>query len=159
MIGTEKADFLKAVKSHQSGRKHGTAKFGDLVKVGIAVAEGTAEEAVLELMQGFHGRKTTHLFRRELFFSMCSALRIKSTRQHDELADVILEVQNRIRHSGRLIGKRSIGSTLLVKGLEFDHAVIIHANSMSRKDWYVALTRATTSVTILSPSECFPPSA
>jgi DNA helicase-2/ATP-dependent DNA helicase PcrA len=159
MVGAEKADFLKAVKSHASGKKCGTAKFGDLIKVGIAVAEGTAENAVLELLQGFNGKKTTRLFRRELFFSMCSALRIKSTRQHDKLTDVIWDVQNRIRHSGRSIGKRSIGSTLLVKGLEFDHAVIIHANNMSRKDWYVALTRATTSVTILSPSACFSPAA
>ena len=159
MVGAEKTDFLKAVKSHASGKKCGTSKFGDLIRVGIAVAEGTAENAVLELMQGFNGKKTTRLFRRELFFSMCSALRIKSARQHDELTDVISEVQNRIRHSGRSIGKRSIGSTLLVKGLEFDHAVIIHANNMSRKDWYVALTRATTSVTILSPSECFSPFA
>jgi len=159
MIGAEKTDFLKAVKSHQCGKKLGTAKFGDLIKTGIAVAEGTAEEAMLNLMQGFHGRKSTHLFRRELFFSMCSALRIKPTRQYDALADVIWEVQNRISHRGRSIGKRSIGSTLLVKGLEFDHAVIIHANNMSRKDWYVALTRATTSITILSPSECFSPAA
>lgn len=159
MIGAEKTDFLNAVRSHQSGKKRGTAKFGDLVKAGIAVVEGTEEEAALELMKEFHDRKATHLFRREMFFSMCSALRIKSARQHEALTDVIWEVQNRIRHSGRSIGKRSIGSTLLVKGLEFDHAVIIHADNMSRKDWYVALTRATTSVTILSPSECFSPAA
>jgi DNA helicase IV len=59
------------------------------------------------------------------------------------LKDTIWEVQNRLRHIGRIIPKRAIGSTLLVKGLEFDHAVIIHTDSMSRKDWYVALTRAT----------------
>lgn len=159
MISAEKPDFLKAVESHQCGKKLGTTKFGDLIKTGIAVAEGTAEEAVLELLEGFYARGNTRLFRRELFFSMCSALRIKTTRQHDALADVIWEVQNRIRHKGRMIGKRSIGSTLLVKGLEFDHAVIIYAKKMSRKDWYVALTRATTSVTILSPSECFSPAA
>jgi DNA helicase-2/ATP-dependent DNA helicase PcrA len=42
-----------------------------------------------------------------------------------------------------------------VKGLEFDHAVIIHADNMTRKDWYVALTRAAKGITILSPSERF----
>lgn len=157
MIGAERTDFLKAVRSHQSGKKAGTAKFGDLIKAGIAVAEGTVEEAVFELMQGFRRRATTRLFRREMFFAMCSAVRSRSGRQHEALTDVICEVQNRIRHSGRSIGKRSIGSTLLVKGLEFDHSVIIHADNMSRKDWYVALTRATTSVTILSPSECLSP--
>lgn len=157
MIGAEKTTFLNAVKSHQGGKKLGAAKFGDLVKTGIAVAEGTADEAVLELMQGFHGREATRLFRGEMFFAMRSALQVKAIRQYDTLTDAIWDVQNRLRHTGRSIGKRSIGSTLLVKGLEFDHAVIIHADNMSRKDWYVALTRATTSVTILSPSECFSP--
>lgn len=154
MTGVAQVDFLGAVKSHQCGKKLGTAKFGDLVKIGISVAESNGLEAVLELMEGFRRRTTTRLFRKELFFAMCSALRIKSARQNDALTDVIWEVQNRIRHSGRSIQKRSIGSTLLVKGLEFDHVLIIHADTMSRKDWYVALTRATTSVTILSPSEC-----
>lgn len=159
MTGVEQTDFLSAVKSHQCGKKLGTSKFGDLIKIGISVAENNGVEAVLELMQGFQRRTTTRLFRKELFFSMCLALRIKSARQQNALMDVIWEVQNRIRHAGRSIGKRCIGSTLLVKGLEFDHAVIIHADNMSRKDWYVALTRATTSVTILSPSESISPSA
>ena len=159
MIGAEKTAFIKAVKSHQGGKKLGAANFGDLIKIGIAVAEGTADEAVFELMQGFYDRRATRLFRREMFFAMRSAIQIKSARQYDTLTDAIWDVQNRIRHTGRSIGKRSIGSTLLVKGLEFDHAVIIHADNMSRKDWYVALTRATNSVTILSPSECFSPSS
>ena len=115
------------------------------------------DKSVLELMQGFHGRETTRLFRREMFFAMRSALQIRFVRQYDTLTDAIWDVQNRIRHTGRSIGKRSIGSTLLVKGLEFEHVVIIHADNMSRKDWYVALTRATNSVTILSPSEKFSP--
>ena len=157
MTGAEKTPFLSSVKSHQIGGNRGAAKFGDLEKIGIAVTEGTMDEDVLELMQGFHGRGATRLFRREMFFAMRTALQIKSARQYDTLADAIWVVQNRIRHAGRSIGKRSIGSTLLVKGLEFDHAVIIHADNMSRKDWYVALTRAINSVTILSPSECISP--
>lgn len=153
MTYVEKPAFMNAVKSHQDGKELGATKFGDLVKIGIAVAEGTMDESVFELMQGFHAREATRLFRREMFFAMRSALQIRFARQYDTLTDAVWDVLNRIRHTGRSIGKRSIGSTLLVKGLEFDHAVIIHADSMSRKDWYVALTRATTSITILSPSE------
>ncbi len=158
MIGAERANFLKAVKAHQCGKKRGASQFGDLIKAGIAVADGTSEEDLLNLMQGFHAMKSSRVFRKERFFSMRSALRIKSERQHEALTDVVSEVQNRIRHTGRSIGKRCIGSTLLVKGLEFDHAVIIQSDNMSRKDWYVALTRATTSVTILSSSESISPS-
>ena len=75
------------------------------------------------------------------------------------LGDAIWAVQNRTRHAGRQIGKRSIGSTLLVKGLEFDHSVIVYADNMSRNDWYVALTRATKGLTILAPSQMIRPAA
>ena len=157
MTGAERTAFLKAVESRLGGRKLGVAEFGDLIATGIAVVGCASDEALLELMQGFARRETIRLFRREMFFAMQSALQIKSTRQSDTLSNAIWEVQNRARHKGRSIARRSIGSTLLVKGLEFDHAVIVYAGNMSRKDWYVALTRATTSMTILSPSEVFSP--
>jgi DNA helicase-2/ATP-dependent DNA helicase PcrA len=45
---------------------------------------------------------------------------------------------------------RCTGSTLLVKGLEFDHAVILRGQSWGgSKDLYVALTRGSKSVTLL----------
>jgi DNA helicase-2/ATP-dependent DNA helicase PcrA len=99
----------------------------------------------------------TRIYRREMFSAMRAALRMKGLRPGSDLKDAIWEVQNRLRHIGRIIPKRAIGSTLLVKGLEFDHAVIIHTDSMSRKDWYVALTRATAGLTILSTFEKFTP--
>jgi hypothetical protein len=155
MIGADRAPFFDAVKSHQSGGKRGAANFGNLIKIGIAVAEGPLGASTLELIQGFHDRASTHLFRREMFFAMRAALQNHFIRPYDSLTDSIWDVQNRARHIGRAIGRRSIGSTLLVKGLEFEHSVIIHATNMSKKDWYVALTRATKSMTILSPSEKF----
>lgn len=158
MTGADETAFCEAVKSCQSGRKRGATNFGDLITTGVAVAGGGDDEVLLDLLDGFHRRSKTRLYRRDMFFTMRAALRRRrSSRRDNSLSDEIWEVQNRARHVGRPIGKRSIGSTLLVKGLEFDHAIIIHAESMSRKDWYVALTRATSSVTILSPSEIISP--
>jgi DNA helicase-2/ATP-dependent DNA helicase PcrA len=55
------------------------------------------------------------------------------------------------RHRGRPVGrKRLIGTTLLVKGLEFDHAIVLDAGSLSRKELYVALTRGAKSLTVIS---------
>lgn len=161
MTGAERTPFLDAVRSQQGGGKAGAAKFGALVNVGIAMAgaDGSFDAHLLALMEGFYSRRDTRLYRREMFFAMRSALRMMSTQSANDLGDAIWEVQNRVRHAGRHIGKRSIGSTLLVKGLEFDHAVVVHAENMTRKDWYVALTRATTGLTILSPSERITPAA
>lgn len=57
--------------------------------------------------------------------------------------------QNRSKYS------RCVGSTLLVKGLEFDHAIIIRdpqwrSNWGNYRDLYVALTRGSKTVTILN---------
>jgi DNA helicase-2/ATP-dependent DNA helicase PcrA len=159
LTGAEQADFLKSVKSRQNGGRLGTAKFGGLIDIGVTFLQSHADEALLELMQGFYGKTDTYCFRREMFYAMRAALRVKCARQSCTIADAIWEVQNRFRHAGRLISNKSIGSTLLVKGLEFDHAVVIHTDNMTREHWYVALTRATKSVTILSPSECLKPAA
>lgn len=155
LTGVEETRFLDAVKSRQGGGKLGVARYGDLIVTGLAVIHDPTDQAILDLMNGFNAQEYTYCFRKEMFFAMRAALRIKCARQSCTLADAIWEVQNRIRHAGRLINTKSIGSTLLVKGLEFDHAVVVHADSMSRKDWYVALTRAVKSVTILSPFDRF----
>jgi hypothetical protein len=157
LTGAEQTDFLNGVKSRQAGGKLGTAKFGELINIGLTVAQNPGDEALLELMQGFYERSDTYCYRREMFFAMRAALRIKCTQQPCALADAIWEIQNRARHAGRFMASKSIGSTLLVKGLEFDHAIVIHADNMTRKDWYVALTRAAKSVTILAPSGHFKP--
>jgi hypothetical protein len=153
MIGAERSPYLAAIKSRQTGGRAGATKFGSLIDLGIAVTTDTSDEALLALMQGFQSRSETRLFRREMFFAMKSAIGIKISQKSDSLTDAIWQVQNRIRHTGRTFSKRSIGSTLLIKGLEFDHAVLIHSSNMTCKDLYVALTRATKGMTILSESE------
>ena len=55
------------------------------------------------------------------------------------------------RYRGRPVGRRRlIGTTLLVKGLEFDHAIVLDAASLGRKELYVALTRGARSLTVIS---------
>jgi hypothetical protein len=58
------------------------------------------------------------------------------------------------KHQSRSNVRRSIGSTLLVKGLEFEHAVILRDGNWVKnwggyKDLYVALTRGTKSATLI----------
>jgi len=54
------------------------------------------------------------------------------------------------KHQSRNSSFRCIGSTLLIKGLEFDHAVIIRGSNWgTNKDLYVALTRGSKSVTLI----------
>jgi DNA helicase-2/ATP-dependent DNA helicase PcrA len=65
--------------------------------------------------------------------------------------------QRDFRHSGRPIRhNKLIGTTLLVKGLEYDHAIILEADSMTPKELYVALTRGAKSITIVTLRNVLP---
>lgn len=67
------------------------------------------------------------------------------------LAEAAEKYHGEFRYKGRPVGRRRlVGTTLLVKGLEFDHAIVLDAASLSRKELYVALTRGARSLTVIS---------
>jgi AAA domain len=155
MTGAGETPFLSAVEARRKGSRKGTAQFGPLVDLGVVLVDNPTSANRLALLDGFYRRDDSYCFRREMFYAMRAALLICISRPSTTLADAIWEVQSRARHAGRIVAKRSVGSTLLVKGLEFDHAVVIHAPNMTRKDWYVALTRASATLTLLVPAQRF----
>jgi DNA helicase-2/ATP-dependent DNA helicase PcrA len=74
------------------------------------------------------------------------------------LAEAGEKYQGEFRYKGRPVARRRlIGTTLLVKGLEFDHAIVLDAASLSRKELYVALTRGARSLTIVSANPVLNP--
>lgn len=56
----------------------------------------------------------------------------------------------RNRHENRQLASRSIGSTLLLKGLEAEVAVIPSPENMDARHLYVALTRGSTRIVVCS---------
>lgn len=59
-------------------------------------------------------------------------------------------------HSGRPHYNCVIGSTLLVKGLEFDNAIVLYPEDFRKKeDFYVAISRATKKVILISETDTF----
>jgi DNA helicase-2/ATP-dependent DNA helicase PcrA len=92
-----------------------------------------------------------------MLYAMRAAMRLGVGDAAQALSERVWEVQNCIRHFGRRFGRASVGSILLVKGLEFDHSVIVHQATMTNKDWYVALTRASKTIRVLAPSQLLIP--
>jgi hypothetical protein len=87
----------------------------------------------------------------DLFNRAIGVLRKHGVHPQLTLAEAAEKYQTEFRHRGRHVGRRKlIGTTLLVKGLEFDHAIVLDAGSLSRKELYVALTRGAKSLTIIS---------
>jgi hypothetical protein len=64
--------------------------------------------------------------------------------------DAAVQVRELSRLIGRPLAKRTVGSTLLLKGLEADAAVILNPELMDRQHLYVAMTRGARILVICS---------
>lgn len=99
----------------------------------------------------------TSAYRRDLLYRFLSVLKIHIDGDAKTLSDSAILYQRDMRHTGRPISHRKlIGTTLLVKGLEYDHAVVLDADALDAKDLYVAMTRGSKSLTIIGTSRHLP---
>lgn len=93
----------------------------------------------------------TQVFRRELLTEMKRAAQEFTTGRHTSFEDAAYAARYRTRVHGRKPEPRIISRTLLIKGLEFDHAIVLNADQLqNRENFYVAITRGSKSLTILS---------
>lgn len=90
------------------------------------------------------------LFRREAWFGILDALRLCEATPGLAAVDAVDNLRNQLRTTGRRPEARIVGRALLVKGLEFDHAVIESPGECNAHELYVCLTRGSRSVTLMS---------
>jgi hypothetical protein len=99
----------------------------------------------------------TSAYRRDLLYRFLNVLKIHIDGEEVTLSEAANLYQRGMRHTGRPISHRKlIGTTLLVKGLEYDHAVILDADALNAKDLYVAMTRGSKSLTIIGTARYLP---
>jgi len=73
------------------------------------------------------------------------------------LAEAITRSRNKLRNKGRVLENRVASRPLLIKGLEFDHVIILDAERFKVEELYVALSRGRKSVTVLSQRSVLSP--
>lgn len=92
------------------------------------------------------------LYRRELWFEMLKAVESYARGEGESLADIAWRIRDNGRILGRQIPQRAVSRTHLIKGLEFDHSIVLDADNLDAKQLYVALTRGSKYLTVLSKS-------
>ncbi len=90
--------------------------------------------------------------RRELWTEIKRTLDLylESPGKFADLTEVATQARRHTRLVGRRPEKRTVATVLLIKGLEFDHTVVIDTDNLTAKELYVALSRAKQTVTVLS---------
>lgn len=97
-------------------------------------------------------------YRRDLYDSIYWAL-IEADNENISVKKAMENRRNKLRRVGRKVYGRCIGTTLLTKGLEFDNVVVLNAHEFKcPKHLYVALTRASKKLIVISENSILKPS-
>lgn len=92
------------------------------------------------------------IFRKELLIDLERTISLYQTGNYLSLTKAAWHIRNNLRFSSKYKFSKVISRTLLIKGMEFDHAILLDADALDKKNFYVAITRGTKSLTILSRS-------
>jgi DNA helicase-2/ATP-dependent DNA helicase PcrA len=107
--------------------------------------------AIAEIVNRLASDRRVAVYRRELLTEMRRAALEYATGRYESFCEAAYTARYRTRVNGRPPENRVISTTLLIKGLEFDHAIVLHADQFQNKEnFYVAVTRGSWSLTILS---------
>ena len=153
MTGVNATTYLGRIKTLQGGRARNSPSPAE--DAALAFAKQPTLGAALQVLQQLEAQSGARVFRPEMFNCCLSAMR--SVAGEKTFLDAVLQVRERNRHHGRPVSRRAVGSTLLLKGLEADVAVILQPEQMDACNLYVALTRGAKRVLVCSERSVLSP--
>lgn len=142
----------KAVKRlRNTSNRKGPApspEVGALIESCRRLADSASIEHMVAVLDHF---QHTYAYRPEPIRALRQAMKVASGIAG--LADAITATRERERRMGRRLPHYGMGTTLLVKGMEAEHVIVMDVAGMKAAHLYVALTRATRRLTVVSSSE------
>ena len=155
MTNVGAADVLQRVVALERGTAR-TAP-SDIEQAALAFRKAPTVKSTLDLLATISASPGVRAYRTGVLRSAFRAL----DQCDDSLGNSFAECAIRVREQNRLVGrplaKRSVGSTLLLKGLEAEIAVVLYADAMDARNLYVALTRGSKKLVVCSKSKILKP--
>jgi DNA helicase-2/ATP-dependent DNA helicase PcrA len=150
-ISTDLRRIVDAIEERRSTKRF-SKHVGHLERL-LTLAAAPSPGTILAALEGFLSEHDWRLYRYECVYQFRAALQECRGGSLAELQDAAAEARTRARHRGRRTHRRSIGTPLLTKGLEFDHAAVLwDPEHFSLEGLYVAITRGSKTLTIVSKS-------
>lgn len=114
---------------------------------------------VAETLKAIGQLDAGRLYRREAWRDMINALTVAGASDGVTVVQALSRVRDRTRRIGRPPEERVISRPLLIKGLEYDHALVLDAERLSATELYVSLSRGRKTLTVVSASRYLNPPA
>ena len=112
--------------------------------------------AAAKALRAFSDGQNVRLYRPDVF-RMCVSALSSAGSDTNSLYEAVIRERERHRHLSRRVPRRAVGSTLLLKGLEADVAVVLYPEKMNGSNLYVAMTRGAKRLVICSPTPVLTP--
>jgi hypothetical protein len=147
--------LLKRVETLQASRNRKPAS--DLEIIAIRFADNPTFLGVREVLGAIGEQGGVRSHRPAILRGCIRALQAAESQGVSTFHAAAVSVREQSRALGRPLPRRAVGSTLLLKGLEADVSVILHADDLNRRNLYVAMTRGSRRLVICSRNNLLTP--
>lgn len=132
-------------------------KYKEQLEALLKIVYSNDMKEIINILNSMSKIKNACIYRKELLHEMISAVQFMLLNKDSSLYEATWQVRNLTRRMGRAKYRCVVGTPLLVKGLEYDHAIVLDAKGYNAKNLYVALTRGSKTLTIISESQVLKP--
>lgn len=149
MSGIDKSGILKRVETIIGNKNRKEPTNIELQAVQL-VSNGSPKD-ILKIINLLEESDSVKIYRSAALAALKDTLALSISQPDKTLSDSASSIREKRRQQGdKRITSRAIGSTLLLKGLESDHVLILDASQMDRSNLYVALSRGSKTITLFS---------
>lgn len=155
MTNVGAADLIQRIETLTRGR--GRKPPTDLERVALAFTLMPTYRGAIELLVEMGKQGGVRAHRPAVLRACINALHLCSGTEGLTFEDAAVRMREQNRHVGRPLPRRAVGSTLLLKGLEAEIAVVLDASGLDARNLYVAMTRGSNRLVICSQSPVLRP--
>lgn len=149
------ADMVRRVQSLMCGTARNPPT--DAEAVALSFARTPSHRAAVDVLVEIGKQAGVSAHRPAVLRACIKALQLCGGTDRLSFHDAAIRMREQNRLMGRPLPKRAVGSTLLLKGLEAEVAVILNAGALDARNLYVAMTRGSKALIVCAPSPVLNP--
>ena len=155
MANVGAADLIRRVDVLARGTAR--KKASEAERAALTFREAPSANTAIDVLVELNREPGVRVYRPAVLRACIKALKLCSESDGLAFYDAAIRVREENRILGRALPKRAVGSTLLLKGLEAEVAVVLSADDLDRRNLYVAMTRGSKGLVICSTSPVIDP--
>ncbi len=153
MTATSADQLLQRLETIRAGRaRRGVSS---LEQAALDFCAAPTYRGVAAMLAEFNSQPGVHVHRRAVLSACLRSLNECDT-VDTNFREAAVRAREQYRMSGRVLPRRGVGSTLLLKGLEAQVCVVIEGDKLNAENLYVAITRGSNRLVICSRNPILP---